>query len=194
MNKALKITLIIVFSAVVFAAVIIGIKIAYDTYINTSYPLEYEDEVYTASEKYDIPKELIYGVIKTESGFDENAVSAADARGLMQLTQPTFEWLNTYYTDDDYDTSNADLLFDPSINIEYGTLCLSVLLERYNNDLDTAICAYNAGLGNVDEWLNQSEYSKDGKTLDTTPFGETNEYLKRVKANTDKYRELYFSE
>lgn len=193
MKKALKITLIIILSAAIFAAVIIGVKIAYDTYIISSYPLKYEEEVNAASEKYDIPRELIYGVIKTESGFDENAVSAADARGLMQLTQPTFEWLNTYYADDDYDPSNAELLFDPEININYGTLCLSVLLDRYDNDLDTAICAYNAGLGNVDDWLTQSEYSKDGKTLDTTPFGETNQYLVRVKANRDKYKELYFS-
>ena len=149
--------------------------------------------VLSASAEYNIPKELIYGVIKTESNFNPDAVSAADARGLMQLTQPTFEWLHTYYSDDDYDSSNADLLFDPKINIKYGTLCLSVLLERYNNDLDTAICAYNAGLGNVDEWLTMSQYSADGKTLDSTPFGETNEYLKRVKNNRDKYAELYFS-
>lgn len=193
MNKALKVTLTIILFVVIFAAVIIGIKFAYDTYINSSYPLKYEDEVYAASEKYNIPKELIYGVIKTESNFNPDAVSAADARGLMQITQPTFEWLNTYYSDYDYDSNNADLLFDPKINIEYGTLCLSVLLERYDNDLDTAICAYNAGLGNVDEWLTMSEYSKDGKTLDSTPFGETNEYLKRVKNNRDKYFELYFS-
>ena len=170
MNKALKITLTIILFAIVFIAIIIGVKFAYDTYINSS-----------------------YGVIKTESNFNPDAVSAADARGLMQLTQPTFEWLHTYYSDDDYDSSNADLLFDPKINIKYGTLCLSVLLERYNNDLDTAICAYNAGLGNVDEWLTMSQYSADGKTLDSTPFGETNEYLKRVKNNRDKYAELYFS-
>ncbi len=193
MNKSLKAILIIILSAAVFAAVIIGIKIAYDTYINSSYPIEYEDEVSAASAEYDIPMELIYGVIKTESGFNEKAVSAADARGLMQITQPTFEWLNTYYDNDEYDTDDADLLFDPGINIKYGTLCLSVLLERYNNDLDTAICAYNAGLGNVDEWLTRSEYSKDGKTLDTTPFRETNEYLERVKANRDKYKEIYFN-
>ena len=193
MNKALKITLTIILFAIVFIAIIIGVKFAYDTYINSSNPLKYEDEVYSASAEYNIPKELIYGVIKTESNFNPDAVSAADARGLMQLTQPTFEWLHTYYSDDDYDSSNADLLFDPKINIKYGTLCLSVLLERYNNDLDTAICAYNAGLGYVDEWLTMSQYSADGKTLDSTPFGETNEYLKRVKNNRDKYAELYFS-
>ena len=66
MNKALKITLTIILFAVIFAAVIIGIKFAYDTYINSSYPLKYEEEVYSASDKYNIPKELIYGVIKTE--------------------------------------------------------------------------------------------------------------------------------
>lgn len=193
-RTALKITLLIVLLTAAFSGIIIGIKFAYDTYSDSSYPLEYEDEVSAASKEYNVPEALIYGVIKTESNFDPNAVSAADARGLMQLTQPTFEWLNTYYADDDYDSSDADLLFEPEINIKYGTLCLSVLLERYNNDLDTAICAYNAGLGNVDEWLSMSEYSSDGLTLDSTPFEETNEYLKRVKANRDKYTQLYFSE
>ena len=49
MNKALKITLTIILFAIVFIAIIIGVKFAYDTYINSSYPLKYEDEVYSAS-------------------------------------------------------------------------------------------------------------------------------------------------
>lgn len=48
MNKALKITLTIILFAIVFIAIIIGVKFAYDTYINSSYPLKYEDEVYSA--------------------------------------------------------------------------------------------------------------------------------------------------
>lgn len=192
MKKALKVTLIVVLSAAVLVAVVFGIKIAYDQYIDSTYVLDYEEEVKSASEKYNVPQELIYGVIKTESSFNPKAVSSAGARGLMQITPDTFEWLNLYYADDKLDGKNPELLFKEEINIEYGTLLLSILIDRYG-DVDTAICAYNAGLGNVDGWLEDTRYSKDGKTLETTPFEETNNYLVRVKKNRDKYKEKFFS-
>lgn len=192
MKKALKVTLIVVLSAAVLVAVVFGIKIAYDQYIDSTYVLDYEEEVKSASEKYNVPQELIYGVIKTESSFNPKAVSSAGARGLMQITPDTFEWLNLYYADDKLDGKNPELLFEEEINIEYGTLLLSILIDRYG-DVDTAICAYNAGLGNVDGWLEDTRYSKDGKTLETTPFEETNNYLVRVKKNRDKYKEKFFS-
>lgn len=193
MKKALKVTLIVVLSAAVLVAVVFGIKIAYDQYIDSTYVLDYEEEVQSASEKYNVPQELIYGVIKTESSFNPKAVSSAGARGLMQITPDTFEWLNLYYADDEVDGKNPDLLFEEEINIEYGTLLLSILIDRYG-DVDTAICAYNAGLGNVDGWLEDKRYSKDGKTLESTPFEETNNYLVRVKKNRDKYKEKFFSD
>ena len=67
------------------------------------------------------------------------------------------------------------------------------LLSHYENE-STAICAYNAGMGNVTSWLETPEDSSDGVTLDVIPIGETREYLKRVTGNRDMYRELYAKE
>jgi soluble lytic murein transglycosylase len=58
--------------------------------------------------------------------------------------------------------------------------------------MDTALAAYNAGWGNVRKWLRDEAYSADGRTLHTIPFKETENFVKRVNAATDKYRELYY--
>ena len=55
------------------------------------------------------------------------------------------------------------------------------------------LCAYNGGLGNVDEWLSNPEYSDDGKTLKVVPFPETDNYRKLVAQNKSIYKKLYFS-
>ena len=161
-------------------------KLTHDTF-----PLKYESEVNAASEKYNVEKALIYAVIKTESNFDPAAKSVAGAMGLMQIMPDTFTWLNSYYVKDD--SHKTEDLYDPKINIEYGTQLLSILLEKYGVE-DTALCAYNGGVGNVDEWLKDPEYSDDGKTLKAVPFGETDNYRKKVARNKSVYIELYFKD
>ena len=61
---------------------------------------------------------------------------------------------------------------DPEVNIRFGCLLLSLLTDRYA-DLRTALAAYNAGMGNVDTWLQDSAYSSDGRTLSDIPIEET---------------------
>lgn len=145
----------------------------------------------TEAEKNDLDPALVYGVIRAESGFDSKAVSHADARGLMQMTPATFEWVQTMIPDSEELTDEA--LFDPQVNIQFGCELLSLLISHYGNEA-TAICAYNAGMGNVTSWLENPEYSSDGVTLNVIPFGETKEYLKRVTDNRDMYRRLYSQE
>ena len=99
---------------------------------NSVYPLKYEKEIDTASKKYGVDKALIYGVIKTESNFVPDARSSAGALGLMQLMPDTFEWLQTYYKDEN-DYTFEDLA-DPAINIDYGAELLSILSKRYENE------------------------------------------------------------
>ena len=60
------------------------------------YPIKYKTEVEEASNNYGIEKELIYAIIKCESGFDKEAHSHANAIGLMQITPDTFKWLQLY--------------------------------------------------------------------------------------------------
>ena len=174
-----------------FFGAAVGLKTAHDKYVYTSYPLKYQAEVERAAKKYGVDKYLIYGVIKTESNFDPTAVSGAGAIGLMQLMPESFEWLQTYYVDDAYKDYTVGDLVNAEINIDYGTHLLSLMLERYNNVEDTAVAAYNAGPGNVDSWLENKEYSDDGKTLKYAPVEETEEYRKRVAENKSIFKKLY---
>lgn len=162
-----------------------------DALLKKVYPLPYYEIVMTEAEKNGLNPALVYGMIRAESGFDPNAVSRADARGLMQMTPETFEWVQTMIPDSE--NLQVEDLFQPEVNIQFGCELLSLLLSHYENE-STAICAYNAGMGNVTSWLENPEYSSDGVTLDVIPFGETQEYLKRVTANRDMYLRLYNQE
>ncbi len=155
------------------------------------YPEHYNDYVEQASEETGVDKYLIYAVIRTESGFNEKAVSEADARGLMQLTEDAFEWVK-FRMDDERDISYDDM-FDPKYNIEYGSYLIKLLYEEYNDET-TAIAAYHSGRGNVSDWLKDPDYSSDGATLDDMPPGKTKHYVKKVMTAYEGYTNLYDGE
>ncbi|MGN0470033.1 MAG: lytic transglycosylase domain-containing protein [Acutalibacteraceae bacterium] len=190
MKKQIKIIISISLIVVMLFGAAFALKYAYNRYVYGTYPLKYQDEVKAASEKYNIDEALIYGVIKTESNFNPDAVSHAGAIGLMQITPETFEWIQTYYKDDDY---TVDDLQNYRVNIDYGTHILSILMDMYGCE-DTAICAYNAGIGRVDGWLEDKQYSDDGKTLKALPIEETENYRHKVQQNKNAYIKLYFQD
>ena len=155
----------------------------------SAYPREYAEYVTVYAEKYGVPEELVYAVIRTESDFDSGAVSPVGAVGLMQLMPSTFEWL----TDDMlFEHLENGMLYDPETNIRYGTYCLSYLYDRYGN-WETAIAAYNGGLGNVDKWLEDDRYADaDGEGgLKRIPFKETRQFVTRVTDAWEMYEKLY---
>lgn len=155
-----------------------------NSYIKKKLPIKYQQIVEEASQKYNIDKYFIYAVISTESSFREDIESHAGAKGLMQVLPSTAEWLNEKYKLN-LDEEN---LFDPKTNIEFGCCYLSFLIQKFEV-LKTACAAYNAGQGNVDEWLNK--YSDDGKNLNYIPFKETEKYVKRVMTRYEIYKDLY---
>ena len=153
-------------------------------YFSYSYPLEYRQLITDNAEKYGVDAHLVASIINVESGFDENATSSKGAIGLMQILPSTADWISgkTGIKFDD--------LYSPKANIEIGSYYLSYLI-KYFSDVDLAICAYNAGQGNVNRWLSMSEYSHDGKTLSEIPFKETRNYLKKVKKNLKIYKNKF---
>ena len=159
-------------------------KIEYATYKK---PQEYAEFVEKYSEKYDVPEHIIWAVIKAESGFDYTAKSSVGAIGLMQMMPETFEDLTDNHLKEYFDSG---MLFDAETNIRYGTYYLAYLY-RYFGDWSVALAAYNAGLGNVNEWLADERYSFDGQTLDKIPFKETRDYVAKVERYTKKYNKLY---
>ena len=148
------------------------------------YPLKYKAEIYRYADEFDLERALVFAVVKTESDFDDRAVSPVGAIGLMQITEETGKYVAEKLNVKEFD------LFSPNINIKFGCCYLKYLIERFEK-VDTALIAYNAGEGNVEKWLADNNYSKDGKTLITTPFKETNAYILKIKKNFSKYKKLY---
>lgn len=169
--------------------IVISVIIIYNSVslvLQTVYPRGFSDIVEAKAEEYNVDKALLYALIETESGFDENAVSAVGAKGLTQITSDTFDWLQMKkgesYMDDD--------LFNPEISIDYGAYFLSILLEEFEDET-TALAAYHAGRGIVNEWLADEQYSADGKTLDNIPYEDTDGYTKQVLKVRERYCDLY---
>ena len=118
---------------------------------------KYEDIINAASNSFGVDKNLIKSVILTESAANQNAVSSAKAKGLMQLIDSTATEMGV---------SNV---WDPKENIFGGTKYLAEMLRKYNGDMNLALASYNAGPQNVDKYGG------------IPPFEETQNYVKRVK-------------
>ncbi len=153
-------------------------------FLTMNYPIKFKNEIKNSASKYSIPAYVVASVINVESSFNENAISNKGAVGLMQILPSTGEWLAKKLNIDNF---NSQMLSDPSINIELGSYYLRYLLDKFSS-LDTALCAYNAGEGTISNWLNDKNYSQDGKALSNIPFKETREYLDRVKNNYKFYK------
>ena len=139
----------------------------------------YKQVVTVEANKYNLDQNLIYSVIKTESGFKENAISKAGAVGLMQILPSTAEWVCKKLRIE-YSYEN---LFNGEKNIQIGCYYLNYLINLFDFNLENTICAYNCGQYTVLSWLNNKEYSSDGETLENIPYKETKNYLKKVKFN-----------
>ena len=155
-----------------------------------AYPREYLDEVRAASDEFGVPESIIFAVIKTESDFDKTAVSSAPAHGLMQLTEETYFWIGNDMLGED---PSAFDIYDPELNIRYGAYYLSFLYRKYQN-WDTAFAAYNAGPGNVNDWLEDGKISDSDGNLVEIPYKETRNYVKKVNVAIEKYNELYYEQ
>lgn len=153
--------------------------------VSTLYPYKYMEFIVEYAEKYDLPPSLVCAVIHTESRFRTDAVSPKNAAGLMQLTQATADWGAKSIGLADYSYDN---IMEPRINIELGCWYLRTLMRQFGQDTDVALAAYNAGSGNVEQWLLDKSLSSDGKRLENIPFGETRRYVERVNAAIPIYR------
>lgn len=151
------------------------------------YPIKYSEHVDKASQDYNLEKSLIYAVIRTESDFNPKCESHAGAMGLMQVMPESFEWINKLKGE----TLGTENLLKPEVNIDYGSYLLSYFYKYYGNE-QCALAAYNAGFV-VSDWLKDSNYSSDGKTLDNVPYPETDKYIKKVERAKKMYNKLYFS-
>lgn len=162
--------------SLVFLAVF-GVQCGY----GYTFPMKYQDEVENASQICDVDEAVIFSVINIESHFNKDVVSPKGAVGLMQVMPSTASDMADEVNLKTYDLKN------PEENILLGTSYISYLCERFEN-LETALASYNAGPSNVTAWLNNPEYSDDGKTLKKVPFAETRNYLEKFRKNYRYYK------
>lgn len=154
--------------------------------IERNHPLEYTEFVYKYADEYGVPRSVVLAVIKTESKFDPLAVSHANAKGLMQLTEGTYNDIKRWLGESDIEND----IYDPETNIRYGTYYLSRLYNNYFQNWELVYAAYNAGPNRVLEWLDNEEYAENG-ILVNIPYPETEDYVKKVSQAREKYLELY---
>lgn len=152
------------------------------------YPLEYKEVIIKYGQLHKIDPPLLAALIKTESNFKPGAESSKGAKGLMQITPSTGEWIANITGMKDF---NENMLFDPVTNIMLGSWYIEHLSDYYGGSFELVFAAYNGGRGNVDKWLKDKSLSSNGITLDTIPFSETENYIKKLRKNYSVYKRIY---
>lgn len=152
------------------------------------YPYDYQDTINFYADRYEVDRNLVASVILAESKFRQDATSVHGARGLMQIMPETGSWIATQIEDDSF---SVDKLYNVNMNIKYGTWYLSELQTEFEGNEVLALAAYNAGRGNVYEWMEKYNWDINFKDYTKIPFPETREYVKRVLENKKHYNELY---
>ena len=159
-----------------------------DTFYKNRYPLLHKETVEEYCDLYDVDKYLVHSIIRTESFYDENAVSSKGAMGLMQIMPDTGEWIAEKLNLENF---NKEDLFDSEKNIMMGVWYISYLSNRFDGNLVNTIAAYNAGPTNVSKWLSEKDLSSDGENLTDIPFEETRKYKDKVTNAYNMYLKIY---
>lgn len=185
-RRRLRVLLLIIIASVVIVFVL-------DNVGKRMFPLEYKELVIKYSKENELDPLLVFSLIKAESNFDPKATSHKNARGLMQIIDNTGIWAAEKMGIEGFKT---EYLYDPEINIKIGCWYLKNLrneIYEYNGEInnDLLLAAYNGGIGNVQKWLKDRQYSSSGKTLDKIPYKETENYVRKVNSYKIVYKKLY---
>lgn len=186
MKKLIKLLIIITIISLLYFILFKVIEID-NILMKKLYPIKYSEYVEKYAREYNIDKYMVYAIIKAESNFDEKAKSESNAIGLMQIMETTAtERANKM----ELEITEEDL-FNPEINIKIGLNYFAYLAEQYNNNYALAIIAYNAGIGNVNKWIENGTIKQDGTDIENVPFKETNNYVRKILRDYEIYKGLY---
>ena len=160
-------------------AILTASRAGYWSDLTLRFPLPHRKSIFAYADQYDLDPALIYGVIRQESAFMEDARSPVGALGLMQLMpqtgKQTARSLKIRYL------GNQALLHSDQ-NIRLGSAYLNKLLKRYNGSPVLAAAAYNAGPHRVSRWLPTGKSMDASLWMERIPFKETRHYVRRVLA------------
>ena len=178
--KILKILAILILGILFLALLFLAAKKIYGFYLENKYPLNYREIIEKYSAEFQIDPSFTSAVIYEESRFRTKSNSNKGAVGLMQLLPETADYIAKKTNDTDFKIEDLN---KSEKNIQYGCYYLNYLFEKYQ-DWDKVLAAYNAGEGNVDQWLNEGDYQ--------IKFDETKNFVERVRNSQKIYNRLYF--
>lgn len=151
----------------------------------------FDAEISQASQRYDVPAELIRAVIWRESRFHPNQVGDHGERGLMQITEgAASDWAKA----EKIETFVPTDLFDPKVNIEAGTWYLKQALQHWRDRDDPipfALAEFNAGRSRVNRWAKKSALASPAtasELKEEMDFPATRRYLDTIISRYEFYR------
>jgi soluble lytic murein transglycosylase len=149
------------------------------------YPLLYKDLIQTWSSDRQLNPLLVISLMRQESRFEPEIESVAGALGLMQVLPETADWIASQTDIGEY------TMTDPDDNIKLGTWYLDYTHREYNNNSLFAIASYNAGPGNIADWITRFDTSDPDLFVEQIPFPETKNYVETVFGNYWNYLRIY---
>ncbi|MFO1322663.1 MAG: transglycosylase SLT domain-containing protein [Burkholderiales bacterium] len=171
----------------------------YDRAINTAertqarhdyalrYLAPYRNEFQAAAKAHDVDVALLYGIARQESRFNSDIVSSAGAVGLMQLMPGTARWVAKQLARADY---RPALIGDAELNTQFGAYYFKYWFDRLDRMPALAAAAYNAGPGRAQAWRPPAPL-EGAIWVETIPFNETRDYVKKVLANAVVYAQAF---
>jgi soluble lytic murein transglycosylase len=149
------------------------------------YLAPYRDNFEAAAKAHDIDIAMLYGIARQESRFTPDIVSSAGAVGLMQLMPGTARWVAKQLARTDYRPAQIG---NTDINTHFGAFYFKYWLERLDRAPALAAAAYNAGPGRAQAWRPPAPL-EGAIWVETIPFNETRDYVKKVLANAMIYNQ-----
>jgi soluble lytic murein transglycosylase len=140
------------------------------------YPRPYDKEVAHAAKLTGLSPEVIYGVLRQESLYRNDAVSTASAHGLMQLQIDTARRTARAWKQP---VPSEITLSDPAVNVTLGAAHVKELLDRFGGQLSIALAGYNAGPNAASRWLPAAPVDPD-IWIENIPYNETRAYVQRI--------------
>jgi soluble lytic murein transglycosylase-like protein len=160
------------------------------------FPMPHKDALIAEAARRNINPAFVYGLIRQESRFVTDAKSHVGAAGLMQIMPATARWTANRIGLANFSGSQ---IHDITTNLTLGVAYLKYVLEENDDNPAYAAAAYNAGPHRVKAWrkaMAEDPAAKlDDKKLalaiwtENIPFSETRDYVKKVSANTETYKQ-----
>lgn len=152
------------------------------------FPRPFWEELKRDAQRNGLDPYLVASLIRQESEFNPQAISRANAMGLMQLLPQVGKGLAKELRVRHF---SSDQLLLPNTNLELGTRYFKHLVDHYDGQVEYALAAYNAGEDRVDDWRHNGNFKSVEEFVESIPFTETREYVQAIMRNAALYRRLY---